>query len=50
MRRADYQFGIGFLFHALSTQNSLPLFLLDPNNNSLKLYTSRIIVRLDQET
>lgn len=37
MWRVDYQFDIGFLFHTLSTRNSLPLFLLDPNNDSLKL-------------
>ena len=41
MRRVDYHLGIGFLFPALSTQDSLPLFLLEQNNNSLKLYTSK---------
>ena len=41
MRRVDYHLGIGFLFPALSTQSSLPLFLLDPNSNSWTLYTSK---------
>lgn len=42
------------LSFAQSTQNSQPLFFLDPNNDflydSLKLQTSSIIVHLDQET
>lgn len=43
-------FEIGFLSHTWSTQNSLSPFLLDPNKDSLKLYTFRGIVHLDQET